>query len=300
MKLEERNDSMDYCSTQVNLKNPSPIISYITDNIAPEDLHEFGIETEPHVTILYGITSDKQIPYIKRLCKEVSSISIKLGNVSLFKSNYFDVLKVDIISPDLHKLYSIFAQELDFKSEFPSYIPHLTYAYLKKGRGEKYLNLNKFSGLQETMDFILFKFKSGNGIKIPVGNDIMKENYTQKLYDLTKTSLLEGRNPFNIKDFAMKFKLAKNGFLTSPDLIRGKNMGTNQVDIGLDNLVKAIQIKDGDALIESINILDRIAETLLPENKVKWDAFRAYVIAKFLPKNDINFKDQGPVKGFEH
>ncbi len=146
--ITERNDEQfDFCSTQVNLADVADIVSYAVKNIKLGDLHEYGIEREPHVTVLYGIESEAYLPALKKVCSKIKPFSIKLGSVSLFETDpSFDVLKIDIISPELHKLNSLFKSNSKFHSDFPDYHPHLTLAYLKKGKGKSYLGLNKFEG----------------------------------------------------------------------------------------------------------------------------------------------------------
>jgi DNA-directed RNA polymerase subunit beta len=88
----------------------------ILDNIDEEDIfddeqNEFGLEYEPHVTILYGFHDDTDIDKLKSMIPD-KEFSIELTGVSAFKSKEYDVLKFDVKSNELkekliEKLFTI-------------------------------------------------------------------------------------------------------------------------------------------------------------------------------------------------
>ena len=127
----------------------------IISKIKPEDLlrprPDLGIEeplqTEPHTTVLYGFDMDdfnwdefheftnnkKNLPY-----------TLHVNNISCFDNPNYDVLKFDVVSPELHDLNEEVKTAFKHTSTFPNYKPHITIAYLKKGTGKKYIKeLNK-------------------------------------------------------------------------------------------------------------------------------------------------------------
>ena len=116
----------------------------ITDKIKNEDVYDkpgYGIEKRPHVTALYGFICNKTSPEeVSELTKKLfnNKLKIKVNGMSLFKNKDFDVLKFDIISPDLQKLNKALTEKFPYKNDHPDYIPHMTIAYLKPGTGEKY------------------------------------------------------------------------------------------------------------------------------------------------------------------
>jgi hypothetical protein len=122
-----------------------PQMKVIHDEIEPEDIFDedgHGLETEPHVTLLYGLHSD-EIDDDKVL--DISSKGIKsmgLGNVSLFENDKFDVLKFDVEAPFLYGINKELSK-LPHTTDFPDYHPHCTIAYLKPGSGKKYTKLFK-------------------------------------------------------------------------------------------------------------------------------------------------------------
>ena len=112
--------------------------------IDPEDVYTedgLGLETESHVTILYGLHDDKEtFEKIREIVKryQKTPIKIQLKNITIFENEKFDVVKFDVISKDLKKLNKK-VSELPHTSTFPDYHAHMTIAYVKKGCGKKYI-----------------------------------------------------------------------------------------------------------------------------------------------------------------
>jgi 2'-5' RNA ligase len=115
-----------------------------------------GIEDEPHITVLYGLTDETPENVIKKLSKVKGTAKATLGKVSVFKDNpKFDVIKVDVNSPSLKKLNDLLRQ-LDNECKFKTYKPHLTLAYVKKGKGDKYIGDTRFEGKSYQFSEIVF------------------------------------------------------------------------------------------------------------------------------------------------
>ena len=99
----------------------------------------YGLETEPHTTLLYGLHSDEidDNHVMDASTKHPIPKTLRLHNPSLFQNEKYDVLKFDVDSDHLHKINSEL-KKFPFTSDYPDYHPHTTVAYLKKGMGEKY------------------------------------------------------------------------------------------------------------------------------------------------------------------
>lgn len=122
-----------------------PQMKVLHDDINEEDIFAedgHGLETEPHVTLLYGLHSD-DIDDDKVLDISSKGIqSIGLGNPSLFQNEKYDVLKFDVEGPFLHDINKELCK-LPHTTDYPEYHPHCTIAYLKPGKGEKYTKMFK-------------------------------------------------------------------------------------------------------------------------------------------------------------
>ena len=117
----------------------------VLGKISEQDLYDepgFGLEHEPHVTVLYGFHQDStDIDELKKTVDEYveKPIKIEIKKVSVFENEKFDVLKFDIESPELRELNKICAEKFEHTNSYKDYHPHMTIAYLKKGVAAKYV-----------------------------------------------------------------------------------------------------------------------------------------------------------------
>lgn len=142
-KLSDIVEKRKVGSTQFNLpKSITDIIQKFAAKIPKDRLAEDGIESESHVTAKYGITGDDPQEVRDALAGE-APIKVKLGMLSIFpasESGNADVLKLDVESPDLHRI-NLKLSGLPHIDTHAGYKPHATVAYLKPGEGKKYAGL---------------------------------------------------------------------------------------------------------------------------------------------------------------
>lgn len=144
MSEVKENHKNEYGCLMLNVKHPDwdSILSTINKEDLYEDEPGFGAEKEPHVTILFGFHKNVDIDKIKEMVKDqdLKSIKIKSKGISMFKGEDYDVIKFDIESEVLHDLNKLMTDNFDYTSDFPNYHPHMTIAYVKKGKGKKYID----------------------------------------------------------------------------------------------------------------------------------------------------------------
>lgn len=150
-------------STQLTLsaKYAAPILAFgesipkreLYDSVDPE-WSDGALETEPHVTVLYGLTKHEADPVAQTIAGH-GPVTVTLGKMLLFESDDYDVLKIDVESPELRALNAKISK-LPNENSFPDYKPHMTIAYLKKGEGEKYVGDDRFEGKKITFDTMTF------------------------------------------------------------------------------------------------------------------------------------------------
>jgi N12 class adenine-specific DNA methylase/2'-5' RNA ligase len=152
----------DFASTQANLSGPaSKAVVNFGKTIPAKKLAADGREAQPHITVKFGLHGEDPAEVQKLLANE-GPITATLGKASLFQTPDADVLKVDVESPDLHRLNSIVSQ-LPHTDTHPSYQPHVTIAYLKPGEGKQYdgLSVPGVTGQQVKLDTVSFSDKNG-------------------------------------------------------------------------------------------------------------------------------------------
>lgn len=120
-----------------------------TQYVNPDDVVENGIETDPHISIIYGLrdypTITTDIEKVLRKHKYESfqdfyrTLKYQTFDISLFENEKYDVLKFGVNAAPLHILRSIITSNFDYVTEFPDFVPHITIAYLKPGKGKSYL-----------------------------------------------------------------------------------------------------------------------------------------------------------------
>jgi len=142
-EMNEKRQTYDYGCAMIYFNCPK--ITEMQSKIRPEDVHENGLETEHHTTLLYGLHSAEiSDDTVMGMCTEPEYSPIRLVNVSLFENADFDVLKFDADCPTLVEVNRQLVK-LPHTSSFPGYHPHATIAYLKPGTGKEYVKA--FSGM---------------------------------------------------------------------------------------------------------------------------------------------------------
>lgn len=147
-----------------------PDFKKLTEQIEETDIYTkdgYGIETEPHVTLLYGLEPGVTLEQVEEIISELEFSPVKIGGASLFENEEYDVLKFTATSSNL-RVANRKLKELPYQNDYPDYKPHLTVAYLKSGRGKKYVE--KFSGMNWELDpkYVVFSPPTGRKSQIEI------------------------------------------------------------------------------------------------------------------------------------
>lgn len=129
---------------EVPVSNWDEITSIINNN----DLYEvegenYGIQKNPHITLLYPIINNVEFYKIKNILDKVvyDKIKIKIKGIDIFKNDKFDVIKFNVECDEyLSKIHKELKSNIPNNDKYELYKPHITIGYVKSGRGNKYIN----------------------------------------------------------------------------------------------------------------------------------------------------------------
>lgn len=165
--IQENSAQREFSCLMLDLSFLKKEFEIFQENICPCDVYDekpgHGIETEPHITILYGLHVQQFKPLKDKL--DFSPVKFKIKDISLFENEKYDVLKLGIESKDLHSLNKQTVQNFDHTNKFPDYKPHSTIAYLMPGTGHYYKKLkNELVGKSFESNKFIFSNKYGDKV----------------------------------------------------------------------------------------------------------------------------------------
>lgn len=146
----------------------------ITSWIDPNDVYEskgdstYGIQKNPHVTILYGLHDNVTEEMVKSVFDNYhEDIHIEVDGVGIFENPDFDVVKFNV-NPD-GALQHLFDELSKFpnSNEYPDYKPHITIAYVKKGMGKKYVKPD-YKYTVKNVDKVCYSMANGKKVYFTV------------------------------------------------------------------------------------------------------------------------------------
>ena len=145
---EEKEPVYEYGCAMLYFEPNNEVVEF-QKTIRPEDIYTedknggYGLETEPHCTLLYGLHEEVELEDVKNVLDNIVFGYCRIHNPSLFENEKFDVLKFDVGYTHrggafLHNANRLL-NTLPNTQTYPDYHPHMTVAYLKPGMGKKYV-----------------------------------------------------------------------------------------------------------------------------------------------------------------
>lgn len=141
-------------STQVDIDDVDLLTDLLELQSVVDSKDVIKFENDFHVTVRYGLheIDPKRLEWI---VSQHSSLSVKLGGLSVFENEKQDVLKIDVSSSGLDRInrhLGILPNTLTHSE----YKPHLTLAYLKPGTGKKYVGRSGLEGKELTFRSLMY------------------------------------------------------------------------------------------------------------------------------------------------
>jgi len=163
-KEARSNEGLSYGCLMMQLPDnlKEKILDWSSTNVNNKKLGEFGLELTPHITVLYGFPANFDVQSLLPLLKE-QTFSFTLDKVSKFE-NDDDVLKISVKSDDLRALHHKIKRKFDVTTTYPTYLPHITLAYVKSGSHDHLVGSDFFAGEEYTFDEFIYSPPDG-GVK---------------------------------------------------------------------------------------------------------------------------------------
>lgn len=152
----------EYGCIMLDYKQPK-FIKDIQDKIPEEEIYFgetkedkenniYGLEDESHITICYGLEDKVSFDDLKEYLFPINQYNTILVNISTFENEKFDVLKVTAKCPKASESNKLINDNFKVHSSYKEYNPHMTIAYLKKGKANKYKKdiLDKIEDIKPT------------------------------------------------------------------------------------------------------------------------------------------------------
>ena len=138
----------------------------------------YGIEDNPHVTVMYGMHEDEmdEEVFAEVIKKNMKPITLRVDEVDVFENDEYDVVKYNLPVTDELKGYRDLFSKFPNTQTYDEYHPHMTLAYVKPGMGKKYKRK-----LREPFDVTFTK-----GVYSWHGDEEDPEATTRKEIDLEK------------------------------------------------------------------------------------------------------------------
>jgi hypothetical protein len=100
----------------------------------------YGLEDNPHVTIVYGIHEDEidTQTIVDVMENNMQPLTLPVTEIGVFEGKEYDVVKYNLEVTEQLKTYRNLFLKFPNTQSFPDYNPHITIAYVLPGKGQKY------------------------------------------------------------------------------------------------------------------------------------------------------------------
>lgn len=173
MQLDEA--KYKFCSTQINLNGTAATRVLMAADMLPDSvLGKEGRETQPHLTVQYGIEG----PYenvIRNAVMRVRPFEITLGKTETFPPSKHSsgdsplFVSVKAGTDKLVALRNAIRAVVPVRDSFPNYIPHVCVAYVRTDAASQYVGKDWLDGTVVAVNSIVFSNTEGEHVSIPLG-----------------------------------------------------------------------------------------------------------------------------------
>jgi tRNA nucleotidyltransferase/poly(A) polymerase len=298
---EEENNTYTGC---LMLFFDIPKWNIITSKIKNDDLYNvegYGIEDEPHVTILYGINnniSEKDVlNLVEKLVKP--DIEVNIESIDCFENDEFDVVKFNVNSELLHKLNFVLTKKFDYRNNYPDYKPHMTIAYVKSGTGNKY----KFDFDKPlTIKGLYFKYsksENSNNETHDVLNNFkdLASNNINSTFDINENKTIMNEDTIKLNELPFIKDIQEKGgqIYSVGGIVRDELLGKESKD--LDILITGVPMDSIENIVSKYGKVDSVGKSF-GVLKFKPEGYEGEDVDIAIPRSEKP-TGEGGHKGFE-
>lgn len=139
-------ESSEYQYGCVMIEVPVSNWDEITSSIDSKDIYTesddstYGIQSNPHLTLLYGLHDNVTLEQVKSVFDNFDGdINIEVNGIDIFENEKFDVVKFNVNPQGSLQYLFDELSKLPNSNQFSDYKPHITIGYVNKGTGKKYV-----------------------------------------------------------------------------------------------------------------------------------------------------------------
>lgn len=150
-----------FSSTQFNIKGDLKKRILAFGRAIPAGMlsDDGGWEDEPHVTVKFGIHSNR-MGKLKEALRGFGEFEVTLGKTSRFRAKDKDVLKIAVTGRRLHDLNKLIADTVECTDTYPVYQPHVTIACMQPGTARDWVGRDDFDGEKIRVSEVVFSNKT--------------------------------------------------------------------------------------------------------------------------------------------
>jgi 2'-5' RNA ligase len=140
-KKEERTYGCVMLDTKIDKWEELHLEGIDEDDIYENDNDDYGLEENPHMTLLYGIHEDEIDPSVVHsvMEKNLHPVTVMITHIGCFENEDYDVVKYDVpVTKEIAKYRKMLEKTFPNTQKFKDFHPHITISYVKSGEGKKY------------------------------------------------------------------------------------------------------------------------------------------------------------------
>jgi 2'-5' RNA ligase len=135
--------------------------------IPDKELATDGRETNPHCTLRFGLHSLDPTPVLRSVA-ELGTLQFVPGRLGVFKGDQYDVLYVSCENAHDWTRWHRAVEHLPHTDTHDRYVPHVTLAYLRPGKGKEYLGRDDLAGEPLSVPSVVYATPDGREERCPV------------------------------------------------------------------------------------------------------------------------------------